>query len=265
MSEDRGRSEILLILADRFGAMSQGDKSCVVAMLADPDAQQLTTKDSAHGQFYEAMEELGWSEPVPLPPELEKLDFPALWTITPLGREHLASFMATVNSLGLTSEFEARRARELLLFGVKFIACYVAFQVAIFLVVFGLTRTGVDFGSFANTLSLMGIAFSYIASLTLTLRLWRAPSGDKASVLKSGYLVFLNRHWRNAVAISALAVVLAHLAFEGAAVMFHPSYTPPTAMLTILRIVALGAATGAIGWVLVPRMLLERRARLAKQ
>jgi len=43
---------------DKFAQLSDGDRSCVLAMLRSPPADQMTSKGSAHDQFYLALERL---------------------------------------------------------------------------------------------------------------------------------------------------------------------------------------------------------------
>ena len=66
-------------ISEHYTNMSEGDRSCVVAMLQNSGAQQMTSINSHHDKFYEELSKGGWVKIVHLSPELQEVGSIRSW------------------------------------------------------------------------------------------------------------------------------------------------------------------------------------------
>ena len=109
---------------EKFAQLSDGDRSCVFGMLKLPDTDQMTTKGSAHDQFYLALETLGWAQRAKLDDELDAIGLFAAWTLTPEGRTRFPGLLAGAQINTFNEDYESRLAHNFTVLAVKFAIGY---------------------------------------------------------------------------------------------------------------------------------------------
>ena len=191
-----------------FQKLSDGDKSCLAEMLNQNGSQQITTKHSPHGEFYQLLHSLGMAEPGTIDAELSEAGIEA-WTLTSLGREKIpvclvvgfakADVMATQGKIMLRTLF-------------RFLFAYAIVQLSAGLLAYGLTRLDVDISKTASFNVVIVTVLSCQAGLWFSLRTFRHEEGYELAKSYECLTMIAERPAQYAWAIM-LAVFVFHLPF----------------------------------------------------
>jgi hypothetical protein len=207
---------------DKFAQLSDSDRSCVLGMLSTPTADQMTSKGSAHDQFYLALQGLGWARRAKLDDDLEALGVFAAWSLTPNGRTGLPSLMvgATINRHD--EAYDQQLPLKFVGLAVKFAVGYALVHVSALSTVYGLTRIGVPLAPVQDFLSLGLIYASSAAGVYLAVTPWMRRQ-DLSDKLKSvGSFQSMASNYRLLCAYFAPFVFMFHVALENLIVRFDP-------------------------------------------
>ena len=150
-------------------------------MLKLPDTDQMTSKGSAHDQFYLALESVGWARRAKLDDELDAIGLFAAWSLTPDGRTSFPGLLLGAQIIMFNEDYESRLTLNFAKLAVKFAIGYALAHTCALATVYGLTRMGVALAPVQDFLSL-GLIFGSSAAgvyAAVTPWTWRQDPVDK--------------------------------------------------------------------------------------
>lgn len=207
---------------DKFARLSDGDRSCVLAMLRSPPADQLTSKGSAHDQFYLALERLGWAQRAKIDDHLEALGLFAAWTFTAEGRAQFPGMLAGSEINLRAEEYEKQLPVKFAVLALKFGVGYLLTYVASVSAVYGLTRMGVNLRPAQDVLSVGLIFAASVAGVFAALVPW-ALHQDRVDDLNAiGRLKAVSSNDKLLCACFTPLVFVFHVAAENLMLRFDP-------------------------------------------
>jgi hypothetical protein len=207
---------------DKFAQLSDGDRSCVLAMLGSPPADQMTSKGSAHDQFYLALERLGWAQRAKIDDHLEALGIVAAWTFTPKGRVQFPNMLAGAEINLHAEEYTQQIPLEFSRLALKFSVGYILSYVVSLSAVYGLTRMGVNVRPVQDVLSIGLIFAASAAGVFAALVPW-AFSPDGIDDLQAiGRLQAISSNYKLLCACFTPLVFVFHVVAEGLILRFDP-------------------------------------------
>ncbi|MEP0069053.1 hypothetical protein [Pyruvatibacter sp.] len=204
-------------VSEHYQRMSEGDRSCVIAVLQEQDGQQMTSANSAHNSFYEEIATYGWADAVDMTGELQSIDTLRCWRLTPVGRSLLPTLLLALTTRGLRSELEGRKAVEYGKFCLKLSTTYLAMTASMGVAAFIAVKAGFDFAGIKNTLSTLSIFVFLLISLFLACKVWSKRKSPDTPFRTLAYLDFLRPKTKTLSALSAVTILAAHGLFEASA------------------------------------------------
>lgn len=243
------------------GELSDGDRSCLRALIADPAAVQATSAGTGHCRLHEHLAAIGWAAQDP-PSDLTRAA-PSLcvWRLTDAGRARLPAMLAALTVDHQVRALQASRARQLSTFGALLIGVTLGLYAAVFLGI-GALLSG-------RALKLMDPLAALVLMAVLTAALWLAVAGwaerpvkgqVKGQVLSVlGRLAFLKAN-RSAVA-AAMAVALVLIGLIRLWLRHATGVDLPAPILLSVQ-AGLHAVLGfAVGWYVGPMIIDARTGR----
>lgn len=234
----------LPIVSEHYSNMSEGDKSCVVAMLQHVGAEQMTSIGSSHDKFYEELSKSGWVESVEISPELEKVGSVRSWKFTEVGNKSMSALLLALTT-SLRNELRNNRYTEFAKFGAKLFMCYVLSQSAVFSVGWMIGKMGINISAIKEYLSIAGLLISLLISLFFASKICVQKTNDEARIRKIAYCEFLNSEIRSISVLSAVIVLTLHLIIQFTAVQLGWQNEAKSFTRLLIQCVVLG---GVVWW-----------------
>jgi hypothetical protein len=210
------------IVIDKFVQLSDGDRSCVLGMLSIPTADQMTSKGSAHDQFYLALQELGWARRAKLDDDLEAMGLFAAWSLTPDGRTGLPSLIVGATFNRHNEAYDEQLPLNFVGLAVKFAVGYVLVHGSALSAVYGLTRIGVPLATVQDFLSLGLIYASSAAGVYSSVTPWTRRQDPSEKLKSIGSFQSMASNYRLLCAYFAPFLFMFHFALENLILRFDP-------------------------------------------
>lgn len=249
---------------DKFAQLSDGDRSCVLAVLRNQPAEQLTSKGSAHDQFYLALERLGWAQRAKLDDHLEVLGLCAAWTFTPKGLVQFPSMLAgaeiNLHAEEYQQQLPLRFTALVFTFGFGYILTYVAAVSA----VYGVTRAGVNLRPVLDVLSVGLIFAASAAGVFAALVPWALHQDRIDDLQVIGRLKAISSHNKLLCAFFTPLVFVFHVAAGNLILRFDPVQAARLVGTSVTRAAVMTALVYAGCAMVLPPILntmIDRRAR----
>ncbi len=239
------------------GELSDGDRSCLRALIVDPAAVQATSAGTGHCRLYEHLAAVGWATQDP-PSDLTKAaPMLRIWRLTDRGRARLPAMLAALTVNHQVRALQASRARQLSTFGALLIGVTLGLYAAVFLGI-GALLSGTA-PKPMDALAALVLMAVLAAALWLAVAGWaeRPVKGQVLSVL--GRLAFLKAN-RSAVA-AAMAVALVVIGLIRLWLRHVTGVDLPAPILLAVQ-AGLHAMLGfAVGWYVGPMIIDARTGR----
>jgi len=191
-------------------------------MLRSPLAEQMTSKGSAHDQFYLALERLGWAQRAKIDDHLDAVGLFAAWTFTPEGRAQFPSMLAgaeiNLHAEEYKKQLPLKSWRLALKFGFGYILTYVASGSA----VYGLTRMGVNLRPVEDVLAVGLIFAASTAGVFAALVPWALHQNRIDDLQAIGRLKTIASNYKLLCAYFTPLVFVFHVAAEDLILRFDP-------------------------------------------
>jgi len=250
---------------DKFAQLSDGDRSCVLAVLRNPPADQMTSKGSAHDQFYLALERLGWARRAKMDDHLEAFGLFAAWTFTPEGRAQFPSMLAGAEINLHAEEYEQRLPLKfsglVLKFGFGYILTYVVSVSA----VYGLTRMGMNLHPVQDVLSVGLIFAASAAGVFAALVPWALHRQRIDDLQALGRLKAISSNYKWLCAYFTPLVFVFHVAAEHLILRFDPEQAARLVGTSVTRAAVMTALVYAACLMALPPILNTLIDRCAKR
>ena len=244
-----------------YSNMSDGDKSCVAAMLQNPDAQQITSIGSSHDQSYAELASAGWAETVDIPAKLEETGIVRSWRFTEVGQRSMPTLGVALASQKLQASLRDKRALHLVKFAAKLATCYFACQLVMFSIGWTIGKLTLDIGSISGYLSIALLFVSIFVSLYFASKIWGRSAPDEMRLEKIAYSEFLHSEIRRVSIVSAIVILALQVMAEYLSVLFGVQAEAKTAGLLLTQVVLL---FGVVWWFtkdFLPFLLKKERDR----
>jgi hypothetical protein len=250
---------------DKFAQLSDGDRSCVLAMLSSPPADQMTSKGSAHDQFYLALERLGWARRAKIADHLEALGLFAAWTFTSEGRAQFPGMLAGAEINLHAEEYKRHLPLEFLGLALKFGLGYILTYVVSVSAVYALTRMGVNLRPAQDVLSIGLIFASSAAGVFAALAPW-ALHQDRIDDLQAiGRLETISSNYKLLCACFTPLVFVFHVAAEHLMLRFDPVQAARLVGTPVTRAAVMTVLVYAACVMVLPSILNAMIGRCAKR
>lgn len=229
---------------ERYAELSEGDKSCVLAMLQTPNGQQMTSIGSAHDRFYKELSKFGLAKSVDLTPELEAIGVVRSWYLTDDGRRSFRVLLLRFATAEIGKELSENKWTEFGKFGLKLFFCYVVCQIVGFLTVVSITRLGIEIPTLRGYAPILFVFALLTVSLYLSSKIWRHSEPHAKRVYNIAYSEFIVKKCKSLTVVTVLIVLGIHIASEMVAVqvVWQTQVKSPQRILT--QIVVLAALVG---------------------
>lgn len=229
-----------------FQRLSQGDRSCLVQMLAEPGGQQLTASKSAHSEFYHVLHSFGMAEPGTIDEGLGKLGMEA-WVLTEHGHQAIRVYLAQGFA---KADIVAREGKSVRGIAFRFLSGYAPVQLAGGLLAYFLTRSGVDISrTAAFNLALLTI-ISCHAGVWCALRAKR-PIGGLALIQRLEQLRYIDQRR----GLYAYGMVIAAFAFHLPVEIIHDVMRGGLTQMALVRALFSAAIAGLWAYFALPHEL----------
>ena len=226
--------------------MSEGDKACVIAMLQNAGARQMTSIGCYHDKFYEELSKYGWAESAEISPEIEKTDSVRSWKFTEVGAGSMPTLLLALTTTGLRNKLRDNRCKELTMFCAKLFICYVLCQLIVFSVGLMIGKMEVNISLIREYLSIVGLLLSILAGLYFASKVWIQKDHNEERVRNIAYYEFLNSETQLISILFAVIVFILHLIFEFAGMQLE--WQNETKSFTRL-LVQYAILSGAVWWI----------------
>ena len=250
---------------DKFAQLSDGDRSCVLAMLRSPPADQMTSKGSAHDQFYLALERLGWAQRAKIGDHLEALGLFAAWTFTSEGRAQFPSMLAGAEINLHADEYKEQLPLKFSGLALKFGFGYILTYVVSVSAVYGLTRMGVNLRPAQDVLS-VGLIFAASAAGVFAALVPWALHRDRIDDLQAiGRLQTISSNYKALCAYFTPLVFVFHVAAENLMLRFDPVQAARLVGTPVTRAAVMTALVYAACVMVLPSIAKAMIDRCAKR
>jgi len=250
---------------DKFAQLSDGDRSCVLAVLRNPPADQMTSKGSAHDQFYLALERLGWAQRAKMDDHLEALGLLAAWTFTPKGRTQFPSMLAGAEINLHAEEYKQQLPLKFSGLVFKFVFGYILTYVVSVSAVYGLTRMGVNLRPVQDVLSVGLIFAASAAGVFVALVPWALHQNQIDDLQAIGRLKTISSHYKLLCAYFTPLVFVFHIAAENLILRFDPIQAARLVGTPVTRAAVMTALVFAGCVMVLPPILNSMIDRCAKR
>jgi hypothetical protein len=156
-----------------YQRLSQGDKSCLEQMLAEPGGQQLTTAKSAHSAFYHVLHSFGMAKSGLTDENMGGLGIET-WVLTDHGVKTLPVYLAQGY---VKADIAAEEGNSVRRTAFRFLLGYAPVQLAGGLLAYSLTRMGFDISPTASFNLLILTILSCTTGLWFALRAGHPQNG----------------------------------------------------------------------------------------
>jgi len=198
-------------VSEHYENMSEGDRSCVFAMVQSVGAQQMTSIGSSHDLFYKELSKGGWAESADISPELARLAPIHSWKFTKAGIESMPSLLLALTTTNLRKDYRRNRFREFLIFGAKLITSYAIIQMTAFFTALIFRNFLTQNPTFASYISVGSVLISISASLFLACKIWNYRSIKQLRIKKIAYSEFLFSEIKTLAVVSIFSTFIWHL------------------------------------------------------
>ena len=234
--------------------MSEGDRSCFLALLANPASVQVTSAGTGHCRLYEQLAGVGWAAQDFASDLTKAVPFIRVWQLTDEGRARIPGMLVVLSVNHETRQLRARRARHLAGFGVALVGLALTLYGAVFIGI-GSLLSGEALkvaDAFASVL-LLAVLF---CAFWLAVWAWaeRPFKGQFGRIL--GRLEFLKANRLGMAVLMAAALVLIGFGRLGLRLATGVDLPPPTQIAVQITVVA--AIGFAVGWYLAPSVIGRR-------
>jgi len=200
-------------ISNHYSKMTEGDKSCVVTMLQNTGAQQVTSLGSHHDKFYEELSKSGWTVSVELSAYLKKSSVRS-WQVTEAGTSSMPSLLLALTTTSARNEFQTNRHKEIAKFCIKLFAFYFLCQLCLFLIGVMIGKMELN-GSILNEyLPVAGLLISVLTSLYFASRTWSRKKHGEERVTNIAYCEFLELEVQLISILSVVVILILHLFIE---------------------------------------------------
>lgn len=248
--------EIHAEIKRKYQALTIGDKSCVTAAIQNTESAQLTTKESAHDDFYATLLKIGWARSIPVAPELDKLDSVTSWKLTSHGYENLPKLLHALEVEEVRDQYETQVIKQFSAIALKFITCYVCFYALITSIIYYSVKLGLPLEKITKELSLLTILCGFIVSATISLKNWGISKQQEYGLLPLAYYRFLESRAKLLALMYAALIIAISIGFE---FYIYLSNTDQSFIVfdakKLIGTVILGILIGAIGWSFLPQYI----------
>ncbi len=238
------------IIWDLFSRLSDGDRSCVLQMLQNPNGVQLTSLASAHDDFYKALYGFGFAAPGDVDPSLGAVDIVG-WQLTARGREEVKRAL-----LGGMVDDEADAIRHkseatLLMMTARFSAAYAAIYLAAMIISFIAAQSGWDLAHNQVVITAVFLG-SNLGGLYFALGRtgFFRPFGNKIEA--AAHIRFAKHNRVRACSSFAAAIFLMYfviITIKNATGLAQASGQPSSAAGVLLTLISVGVC-----WLIYPQM-----------
>lgn len=250
----RLRMEVQTI-ADRYLALSDGERSCVLAMLGTRDGVQLTTQDSKLSQFYTELARLSWAEQRMLDPELSKVETLVKWAFTETGLRKMPAFLLALETLQRRDDLLKGNALNIARFIAMLLLAYVVLSGTIYLMMQAVADYANQAGDYKSIIKIAVVLSSFILALEAAVRL---SILSKDRVQRLSYLEFISMKTREIALTFTGSLLLLHSAIEWYLVHVALRTEPNGPIAYAIQLVTLGVALHWICKTHLPRVCHEQ-------
>ncbi|KZL12990.1 hypothetical protein PsAD37_05485 [Pseudovibrio sp. Ad37] len=235
--------------------MSEGDKSCLVAMLLNSGAQQATSIGSAHDKFYEELSKLGFATQAGIPSSAGQLTSIRSWCLTPVGVASMPTLLLALDTTVLRNGLQNNCFNECAKFGLKLSVVYTFCQLLAFAFGYLIKHLEISVSLIRKELSVAVVFFSLMVSLYLATKIWRHKNKLEERVKNIAYSEFLMANTKSLSVVIALLIITIHLLFEFIGTYWGWLSTPKSIVKLLFQTAVLGGVTGWISLIFFPGIL----------